>query len=146
MPPTVTSMTVLNPVKALLYLIVGFLQLGHFKSLTMGGSLNFLLLCRYLMNHCCEQMKSFINNKCDHHVEECAVHLINYSDKFDEYGLIIHDGGTSSITINFCPWCGSRLPTSRREQWFDELGKLGYSEPFEQDIPEKYKSSDWYRV
>jgi hypothetical protein len=24
-------------------------------------------------------------------------------------GLIIHDGGSSSIGIAFCPWCGSTL-------------------------------------
>lgn len=26
-------------------------------------------------------------------------------------GLMIHDGGTASIRIHFCPWCGIRLPT-----------------------------------
>jgi Domain of unknown function (DUF6980) len=26
------------------------------------------------------------------------------------YGLIVHDGGSSIIEIEFCPWCGSRLP------------------------------------
>jgi len=25
------------------------------------------------------------------------------------YGLIVHDGGASSIIINFCPWCGADL-------------------------------------
>jgi hypothetical protein len=26
------------------------------------------------------------------------------------YGLIVHDGGSSVVEINFCLWCGSRLP------------------------------------
>jgi hypothetical protein len=26
------------------------------------------------------------------------------------YGMIVHDGGSSVIEINFCPWCGSKLP------------------------------------
>lgn len=25
------------------------------------------------------------------------------------YGIPIHDGGTSLIVINFCPWCGMQL-------------------------------------
>jgi hypothetical protein len=28
------------------------------------------------------------------------------------FGLIIHDGGSSSIRIWFCPWCGATLPTT----------------------------------
>lgn len=28
-------------------------------------------------------------------------------------GIPIHDGGTSMIEINFCPWCGSKLKKSR---------------------------------
>ncbi|WP_394354718.1 DUF6980 family protein [Aquipseudomonas alcaligenes] len=100
------------------------------------------------MNHCCGQMKSQVNHRCDLHtgVFECPDHLIKYSDKFNEYGIVIHDGGTSSITIKFCPWCGSRLPESKRDQWFDELEKLGYENPSEQEIPEKYKSGEWYRA
>ena len=100
------------------------------------------------MKHCCEQMRSQIDLRCDLHADafECPDHLINYSEKFNEYGIIIHDGGTSSITINFCPWCGSKLPDSKRDQWFDELEKLGYENPFEQEIPEKYKSGEWYRA
>ncbi|WP_412762571.1 DUF6980 family protein [Priestia aryabhattai] len=26
-----------------------------------------------------------------------------------EYGLIIHDGGSSIIGISFCLWCGKKL-------------------------------------
>ncbi|OYX43629.1 MAG: hypothetical protein B7Z02_08825 [Rhodobacterales bacterium 32-67-9] len=25
------------------------------------------------------------------------------------YGLIVHDGGRSYISIGFCPWCGASL-------------------------------------
>ncbi|MGM1032991.1 DUF6980 family protein [Peribacillus frigoritolerans] len=28
---------------------------------------------------------------------------------FNNYGLIIHDGGSSEEGINFYPWCGSKL-------------------------------------
>ncbi|WP_435832452.1 DUF6980 family protein [Nonomuraea rubra] len=26
------------------------------------------------------------------------------------FGLPIHDGGSSSIAIRYCQWCGARLP------------------------------------
>ncbi|WP_438824020.1 DUF6980 family protein [Bacillus sp. JJ1773] len=32
-----------------------------------------------------------------------------FDEKHNDYGLIIHDGGTSSIGISFCPWCGSKI-------------------------------------
>ncbi|KIL45088.1 DUF6980 family protein [Jeotgalibacillus soli] len=70
--------------------------------------------------------------------------LIFYSSKFDEYGIIVHDGGTSFIEISYCPWCGTKLPMSKRDLWFDSLEKLSYDEPFEQDIPEEFKSDKWY--
>ena len=31
------------------------------------------------------------------------------SKKNKDYGIIIHDGGSSFITIKFCPWCGKKL-------------------------------------
>ena len=69
---------------------------------------------------------------------------INYSEKFDEYGLKILDGGTSCILITFCPWCGEKLPESKRDQWFDEIEKLGI-DPWTEEVPEQYQSNKWYR-
>ena len=34
--------------------------------------------------------------------------------KSDEYGLPIQDGGTSFIKIKHCPWCGVKLPESKK--------------------------------
>ncbi|MFB7573689.1 DUF6980 family protein [Streptomyces sp. NPDC093064] len=70
-----------------------------------------------MSNHCCDAMSSHVNRRCDQHDDPfaCPDVLIGYSAESQEYGLIIHDGGTSSITIDFCPWCGRRLPVSPRE-------------------------------
>lgn len=76
---------------------------------------------------------------------ECPDALIYFSKKFNEYSLYIHDGGTSTVNIRYCPWCGSELPESMRDKWFNELEALGYDDPFDQEIPEKYKSDAWYR-
>ena len=70
---------------------------------------------------------------------------MNYSDRFDEYGLIVHDGGTSVIAIKFCPWCGSKLPESMRDRWFEELAALGFDDPGGQEIPERFLSDAWRR-
>ena len=99
-----------------------------------------------MKKYCCELMKNNVNHKCDQHDDpfDCLDNLITYSDKFDEYGLIIHDGGTSYILINYCPWCGSKLSESKRDLWFKTLEKLGFDEPLEQNIPEEFKSDKWY--
>ena len=53
-------------------------------------------------------------------VHACPDKLVSYSQRFNEYGLLVHDGeggyATSSIVIAFCPWCGARLPPSRRDE------------------------------
>jgi hypothetical protein len=81
-------------------------------------------------------MTARINYRCDQHPDpyECPDNLITYSLKFDEYGLTVHDGGHSYVTILFCPWCGANLPDSKRERWFRELEAKGFDNPVEQDI------------
>jgi hypothetical protein len=64
--------------------------------------------------------------------------------KFDEYGLKIWDGGSSSVTLDFCPWCGEKLPTSKRDRWFDEIEKLGI-DPWTEDVPDKYNTDEWFK-
>jgi len=60
---------------------------------------------------CCESMKYHIEHKCDVHKDpfDCPDKIINYSEKQNIYGIIIHDGGSSFIEIEFCPWCGKKL-------------------------------------
>lgn len=75
--------------------------------------------------------------------------VIYYSSAFDEYGIPIHDGengmATSYIAINFCPWCGKKLPESKSDEWFKTLEKMGYEDPlFNENIPEEFKTSEWY--
>ncbi|MER2010328.1 MAG: hypothetical protein ABS939_23085 [Psychrobacillus sp.] len=91
-------------------------------------------------------MTEMVNYVCEQHENpfDCPDNLIFYSSKFDEYGIIVHDGSTSFIEISFCPWCGTKLPMSKRDLWFDTLEKLGYDDPFEQDIPQDFNSNKWY--
>ena len=99
------------------------------------------------MEHCCNQMNRQLSLKCEHHPNEfdCPDVLVNYNPKFDEYGLIIHDGGTATMEMFYCPWCGSKLPDSKRDLWFDVLEGLGFDNPTEQNIPSEFLSSAWFK-
>lgn len=63
------------------------------------------------MTYCCEHMAEKINHKCSTHTDpfECPDHLICYDEEYEEFGIMIHDGGHSYVAIDFCPWCGSPL-------------------------------------
>lgn len=65
-----------------------------------------------MAEHCCDMMQSNVENVCDLHTDrfDCPDALVYYSESRDRYGLIIHDGGGSVITISYCPWCGTKLP------------------------------------
>ncbi len=69
-------------------------------------------------SHCCKDMRREVERVCLQHPNrfDCPDCLINYSPQYREYGLIVHDGGTSVIDIQYCPWCGKPLPESLREQ------------------------------
>ena len=87
------------------------------------------------MKHCCTDMEYYLGLEDE---------IILYIEKFDEYGIPVHDGGSSYIEILVCPWCGKTLPQSKRDRWFDELESLGFDSPLEQDIPEEYRTSAWW--
>lgn len=61
---------------------------------------------------CCEMMENNTTNHCSVHTNpfECPDCLI-YIDKYNRYGIIIHDGGESFVLIDYCPWCGTKLPS-----------------------------------
>jgi hypothetical protein len=60
-------------------------------------------------------MAAQLSITCDvHEANECPDILIGYFSTTRDYGLRVHDGGSSMILIDFCPWCRSRLrPLSR---------------------------------
>jgi len=84
--------------------------------------------------HCCERMALAVES------EEIPV---SYSAKFREYGIDILDGGTSTLSIGYCPWCGTKLPDSLRDTWFDRLAELGV-DPTTDVIPEIFEDCRWY--
>jgi hypothetical protein len=96
--------------------------------------------------HCCDDMRRQVEKVCEQHPDplDCPDRLVNYSPKFREYGLIVHDGGSSSCRIRYCPWCGCLLPESLRDRWFEEMERLGI-DPWQAEIPAAYQSEAWYQ-
>ena len=70
---------------------------------------------------------------------------IRYIPKFREYGIRVLDGGSSAIRLNFCPWCGAKLPESQRNRWYDEIEKLGL-DPHYDKLPDIYNDERWLNV
>jgi hypothetical protein len=59
---------------------------------------------------CCERMATELSRVCPEHSDRfaCPDALVHrFGD--GRIGLIVHDGGKSSVLIAFCPWCGARL-------------------------------------
>jgi len=86
------------------------------------------------MKFCCPQMETAVNDP--------TVPVI-FEPKFREFGIRVLDGGTSSIGISFCPWCGQKLPESLRDEWFDRLERLG-ADPYGDGIPPEFMDDRWY--
>lgn len=84
--------------------------------------------------HCCERMSNSVASS------ELPVAFVA---KFREYGIAVLDGGTSHVQIDFCPWCGTKLPLSLRSKWFEDLDRLGI-DPYGDELPSEYLDGRWY--
>ena len=91
---------------------------------------------------CCRAMSSALEFGCDQHADpfDCGDALVVYNEVFDEYGLIVHDGGASYVLIAHCPWCGSKLPESQRDRWFDETDAIIERS---EAVPARFHSIAW---
>jgi hypothetical protein len=85
--------------------------------------------------HCCAMMSSNLAGG------ETA---IRYLPKFREYGITVLDGGSSFISIHYCPWCGTSLPGSLRDKWFEEIAARGYE--VDDEIPAELNSDAWWKA
>jgi hypothetical protein len=63
-------------------------------------------------------MERQVNSSCSEHPDRfsCPDALMYFSASRGEYGIIVHDGGTSWVAIAFCPWCGAFLGNVEAER------------------------------
>jgi hypothetical protein len=58
--------------------------------------------------HCCTKMTYYLTfDKKTKEINPDAI--IRFHKTTKDYGIPIHDGGSSFIEIEFCPWCGTKL-------------------------------------
>jgi hypothetical protein len=72
--------------------------------------------------------------------------VIDWIDSWDEYLIPISHDGYASTQMKFCPWCGSRLPVSKKEEWYRRLYALGFKDPGNESIPAEFESDKWWRA
>ena len=60
---------------------------------------------------CCTTMETHLKWKCDQHAnpDDCPDCIVRSYGSGGQYGIPIHDGGSSFIRIDYCPWCGAFL-------------------------------------
>ena len=85
------------------------------------------------MNHCCQDMTV--------HLADGKV-AISFLPKFREYCIRLKRA-PAIATIQYCPWCGKRLPDSLRGVWFKKIEAMGF-ELGDPRIPSTYMSEEWY--
>lgn len=91
---------------------------------------------------CCLEMNSMIDN-------DDGLYNLRYSLKAREYYLESLPGPYIR-TIEFCPWCGTRLPKSLGDEWLNVLEKeYGLDMPDlpeqETKIPADFLTDEWWK-
>lgn len=101
-----------------------------------------------MIKFCCT---NFEIKKHGSRVDFCALRngdvIISYYPKTREY-LSSHSKD-SGCEINYCQWCGKKMPKPLVDEWFDTLEKeYGITDPTdteEQDVPNEFKTDEWWK-
>ena len=94
----------------------------------------------------CVHIAYYSTQTCDEHsnLRECTKSIVLRTPKFDEYFISPRGSTGDDIVITHCPWCGTKLPESKRYLWFERIEALGL-ESWSDEIPEEYQSDRWFR-
>jgi hypothetical protein len=73
--------------------------------------------------------------------------ILYYDAQYREYGIdLLSRGG---MLIDYCMFCGKKLPISVRRQWFDILEQeYGLESPAEEDrkrVPQEFWTDEWWK-
>jgi hypothetical protein len=84
----------------------------------------------------------------DQFLEDPKVPL-KYYPLMREYGLDLYYSYAIQL-IDYCPWCGMKLPQSVREDYFQILKneykvKPGLDKANDPNIPQEFKSDAWWK-
>jgi len=93
--------------------------------------------------YCCFDMDSMLNKE-----EAGPIYKIGYYTHTREYYLESIEGYV--CYIQFCPWCGSHLPKSLCDEWFDILEReYGLDDPGwpeqKEKVPAAFFTDEWWK-
>src|SRR5262249_6702406 len=94
----------------------------------------------------CVHLAYYTSAWCAEHADPTAdtpEAAVIYNPRFDELGIYLYD--RSVLGIRHCPWCGAKLPESRRDEWLQRARALGIEDPKDPRLPTELKSDAWYR-
>lgn len=89
--------------------------------------------------HCCLTMDEGLKSKGT---------ILHYSKIFREYGVTIPKS-TGCMLMDYCMFCGKKLPASLRHEWFDLLEQeYGLEDPMDEDkkkVPKEFMTEEWWK-
>lgn len=94
------------------------------------------------MKHCCDNMEYYATIKNS---------LLEYSPEDRGYNfLITHTTRGTHQSMEYCPWCGTKLPEDLGEKWVAVIKEeLGYDDPFFElgydNLPEEFRTDAWWK-
>ena len=103
-----------------------------------------------MVTWCCDKITRIINTSeypinYDPTLREFSLRLLDFFEGLNEQYIPSASSMYVLQLMEYCPFCGSSLPSSLRDEWFDTLRAMGFEDPLEQDIPEEYKSDAWWK-
>lgn len=98
----------------------------------------------YKGSHCCLTMDNAVDKSNCENVSPCF-----YNPKFREYYLQA-TVGLGGRRIDFCPYCGTKLPEALSDMWFDILEKeYGLDDPSwpeqKERVPAEFNTDEWWK-
>ncbi len=85
---------------------------------------------------CCEILAYYLERECPVHGDpwECPDRLF-YRAADGEIGIVLRDGGSSFVTMLYCPFCSQKLPFTGDDETLtgggDPLRRIDFGEPGE---------------
>jgi hypothetical protein len=93
-----------------------------------------------IMQYCCDRLNRYIE---DRRIP------INYSAKFREYYLPLGCKSSAIQLIDYCPWCGTKLPVSLNDEYISILDEYGIDDYFDEEqlkrLPPEFKTDEWWK-
>ena len=89
-------------------------------------------------DQCCTSMTQAISD------DDYPIH---YRPRFRTWILELDDGSSTPRRIDFCPWCGVRLPPDLGEQRHQEVVRRGLDPLTEDDdLPADLRDDRWWKA